>query len=173
MPKKDEFILKDSPDYVIKASGVQPRGRQYSAEYAKQPGAARIEDILLGTKLACVAITDDKENTLTKVGKLNPWHVEALKMITGSEEEAHKPLSHILKTHFNLEVDTILDLSGFAGGHAIDTQGYIAHNDEMIVVSFRCTTTALDWYTNFTAGSSECKIITHQPIHIVLCIQTI
>ena len=101
-----------------------------------------------------LAITDDEEDTLANVGKLNPWHIEALSMITGSKEEAHKSLTHILDKHFNLKVDKIINLSGWHGGHAIDTQGYIAHNDDIIVVAFRCTTSAQDWITNFTASST-------------------
>ena len=158
MPKKEEFVLKDSDPEFIKAAGVQPRGREYDAACAKKPGAIRIDDVLLGTKLACIAITDDDEETLAKVGKMNPWHIEALKMITGSEEEAHKPLTHILDKHFNLKCDKILDLTGWSGGRPIDTQGYIAHNDEMIVVSFRCTTSALDWMTNLATTSSEWEL---------------
>ena len=158
MPKKEEFVLKDSDPEFIKAAGVQPRGREYDASCAKKPGAIRIDEVLLGTKLACIAITDDHEGTLAKVGKMNPWHIEALKMITGSEEEAHKPLTHILDKHFNLKCDKILDLSGWSGGRPIDTQGYIAHNDEMIVVSFRCTTSALDWMTNLATTSSEWEL---------------
>jgi len=158
MPKKEEFVLKDSDPEFIKAAGVQPRGREYDAACAKKPGAIRIDDVLLGTKLACIAITDDNEETLAKVGKMNPWHIEALKMITGSEEEAHKPLTHILDKHFNLKCDKILDLTGWSGGRPIDTQGYIAHNDEIIVVSFRCTTSALDWMTNLATTSSEWEL---------------
>ena len=151
-------MLKDSDPEFIKAAGVQPRGREYDAACAKKPGAIRIDDVLLGTKLACIAITDDNEETLAKVGKMNPWHIEALKMITGSEEEAHKPLTHILDKHFNLKCDKILDLTGWSGGRPIDTQGYIAHNDEIIVVSFRCTTSALDWMTNLATTSSEWEL---------------
>ena len=158
MPKKEEFVLKDCDPEFIKAAGVQPRGREYDASCAKKPGAVRIDEVLLGTKLACIAITDDHEGTLAKVGKMNPWHIEALKMITGSEEEAHKPLTHILDKYFNLKCDKILDLSGWSGGHPIDTQGYIAHNDEMIVVAFRCTTSALDWMTNLATTSSEWEL---------------
>mmetsp|Transcript_6025 Transcript_6025/g.16899 ORF Transcript_6025/g.16899 Transcript_6025/m.16899 type:complete len:411 (-) Transcript_6025:136-1368(-) len=158
MPKKEEFVLKDSDPEFIKAAGVQPRGREYDAARAKKPGAVRIDEVLLGTKLACISITDDNEGTLATVGKMNPWHIEALKMITGSEEEAHKPLTHILDKHFNLKCDKILDLSGWSGGRPIDTQGYIAHNDEMIVVSFRCTTSALDWMTNLATTSSEWEL---------------
>ena len=100
-----------------------------------------VEDVILGMKYASMAITDDKVGTLKKVGKLNPWHVNALKIITGSEEEAHKPLTYLLKQYLDLECDSIIDISGMTkGGHFLDTQGYIAHNDEIIVLSFRCTT---------------------------------
>jgi len=158
MPKKEEFVLKDSPEELIEAADVEPKGRSYDAAYEMKPGAIRIDDVLLGTKLACVAITDDEEGTLTEIEKMNPWHGEALKMITGSKEEAHKPLTHILSSHFDLQVDKIMNLTGWAGGHPIDTQGFIAHNDDIIVVSFRCTTSATDWMTNFAAASSEWEL---------------
>ena len=96
---------------------------QYDGEIAKKPGAIKIDEVLLGTKLACGAITDDEEGTLEKVGKMNPWHIEALKMITGSREEAHKPLTYILEKYFDLKCDKILNLSGWSGGKPIDTQG--------------------------------------------------
>ena len=103
-----------------------------------------VEDVILGMKYAALAITDDKEGTLEKIGKLNPWQIQALKIITGSEVEAHKPLTYLLKQHMNLECDTIIDISGLTkGGHVLDTQGFIAHNDQVIVLSFRCTTSIL------------------------------
>ncbi len=37
MPKKDEFVLKDSPPELIKASGVEPKGRSYDAAYERKP----------------------------------------------------------------------------------------------------------------------------------------
>jgi hypothetical protein len=149
------FVLKDSPPEFIAAAQVKPMGRKYSKDESAKPGAVNIKDVVLGTKLACLAITDDKPDTLSKVGKRMPWHIEALKVITGSEEEAHKSLTSILSTHFNLTCDKIIDISGFAGRFVIDTQGYIAHNDEMIVLSYRCTTSASDWMTNFTTTTSE------------------
>jgi hypothetical protein len=149
------FVLKDSPSELIAASQVNPKGRKYSKEFSEKPGAVRIDDVVLGTKLACVAITDDKKRTLAKVGKIMPWHIEALTAITGSEEEAHKPLTTILSTHFDLKLDKFIDISGFAGRFFLDTQGYIAHNDEMIVLAFRCTTSVFDWMTNFTTTTSE------------------
>jgi hypothetical protein len=149
------FILKDSPSELIATSQVSPKGRAYSKEFSEKPGAVQIDEVVLGTKLACVAITDDEEGTLAKVGKTMPWHIEALTVITGSEEAAHKPLSTILSTHFDLKLDKTIDISGFAGRFFLDTQGYIAHNDETIVLAFRCTTSAFDWMTNFTTTTSE------------------
>lgn len=116
-------------------------------------------DIVVGMQYASLAITDDQPDTLKNVGKMNPWHIEALKMITGSEEEAHAPLSTILAKHMNLECDAIIDKQGTTpGGHFLDTQGYIAHNDEVIVLAFRCTTSFYDWLTNFDTTSSEWEI---------------
>ena len=102
---------------------------------------AEIDDVIKGMKYASLAVTDDKEGTLKDIGKMNPWHIEALKIISGSEEEAHKPLTYLLKEYMQLECDTIIDVSGITkGGHFLDTQGYIAHNDEVIVLAYRCTT---------------------------------
>lgn len=142
-PANTTFILKDSPEEIIEAAGpdVQPKGRTYDLKYSEQPGGIRCDELVLGMKLASIAITDDKENTLKKIGRMNPWQIEAMKIVTGSKEEAHKPLTTILSKHFDLKCDTIIDVSGFsAGGHVLDTQGYIAHNDEIIVLAYRCTT---------------------------------
>lgn len=154
MPSAKRFILKDSPPDLLAVADVEPKGRTYTTEYSKQPGAVRVEDLVLATKLACIAITDDKEGTLKEVGKANPWQIQALTIITGSEEEAHQPLTHILEKHFNLTCDTIIDVRGMRGGYFLDTQGYIAHNDEIIVLSYRCTTSGFDWLTNMTTTSS-------------------
>ena len=116
-------------------------------------------DVIKGMQYAALAITDDKPDTLKEVGKMNPWHIEALKVLTGSEEEAHMPLTHILAKHENLTCDAILDKSGSTpGGGFVDTQGYIAHNDEAIVLAFRCTTSFYDWLTNFDTTSSDWEI---------------
>lgn len=152
--KEKVLILKDSPPEILAAADVPPKGRTYATEISKQPGAITAKDLVLGTKLACIAITDDKEGTLKNVGKTNPWQIQALTIITGSEEEAHKPLTHILNEHFHLTCDTIIDVRGLKGGHFHDTQGYIAHNDEIIVLSYRCTTSGFDWLTNLSTSSS-------------------
>ena len=121
-----------------------------------QPDEFDIHDILLGMKYASLAITDDKKASLKKVGKMNPWQIEALALITGSLEEAHKPLSHILREHMNgLEIDCHINNVGMTPGmHFLDTQGYIAHNDDTIVLAYRSSTSVFDWLTNFSTTSS-------------------
>jgi pimeloyl-ACP methyl ester carboxylesterase len=155
MPSAKRFVLKDSPPEILEVAKVKPKGRTYDPAYSQKPGGVHIEELVLAMKLASIAITDDKPDTLKNISKANPWHTEALTIITGSTEEANKPLTEILKTHFNLECDIIIDVHKVTkGGHVVDTQGYIAHNDEMIVLSYRCTTTGFDWLTNLTTTSS-------------------
>ena len=119
-----------------------------------------IDCICQGMMYAALAITDNKEGTLKKVGTSNPWQVEALRVITGSEEQAHKPLTDILWEDMNgIKLDNEIDISGVTPcGHVLDTQGYIAHNDKHIVLAFRCTTSAFDWLTNFNTTSSDWEI---------------
>ena len=112
-----------------------------------------INDILLGMKLASLAITDDKKDSLKKVG---PWQIEALTLLTGSLEEAHKPLSHILREHMNgLEMDCHINKVGTTPGmHFLDTQGYIAHNDDTIVLAYRGSVNVSDWLNNLSGTCS-------------------
>mmetsp|Transcript_24364 Transcript_24364/g.36142 ORF Transcript_24364/g.36142 Transcript_24364/m.36142 type:complete len:473 (-) Transcript_24364:182-1600(-) len=120
---------------------------------------SRINSVVKGMKCASLAITDNKEGTLASVSRLNPWHEEALRIITGSKEEAHKPLTYLLKEYMDLDFDCEIDESGVTpGGHFLDTQGYIAHNDEMIVLAYRCTTSVFDWLTNLNSTASEWEI---------------
>jgi Lipase (class 3) len=119
----------------------------------------QLEDIRQGLVLAFLSITDDEPDTLAKVGKTNPWQVEALRLITGSEKRAHRPLTQILKEDQGLEVDKIINISKVTpGGQLIDTQGYIAHNESTIVLAYRCTTSAFDWIVNFNTTSSVWEI---------------
>ena len=119
-----------------------------------------INDVLRGTKFASLSITDDKKDTLKKVGKKSPWHISALTLIAGSEEEAHKPLTYLLDKYMDgLQLDCHIDRSGLTpGGHFLDTQGYIAHNDDIIVLAYRCTTSIFDWMTNFSTSSSDWEL---------------
>lgn len=162
MPSAARFITKDSHPAIRAASekkGTKVRGRRYSTRYAAEPGSIRAAELVLGMQLACLAITDDKPDTLKKVGKMNPWQVRTVAMIAGSDEDAHEPLSTILEDQFRLTTDHILDVTGLSkAGHALDTQGYIAHNDKIIVLSYRCTTSGADWLTNLTTTSSAWDI---------------
>jgi hypothetical protein len=125
-----------------------------------EPVLFDINDVLRGMKYASLAITDDKKDTLKKVGKMNPWHVEALSLITSSAEEAHKPLSYILENYMSgLKIDCHINKVGVTPGmHFLDTQGYIAHNNDTIVLAYRCTTSIFDWLTNFSTSSSEWEL---------------
>lgn len=122
--------------------------------------AAALDELSHGMIYAELAITDNKEGTLAQIGKANPWHVQALKLITGSEKRAHLPLKDILYEDLNgLILDTELDEHGITkGGQFLDIQGYIAHNDKCIVVSFRCTTSIFDWMTNINSTTSAWEI---------------
>jgi len=160
MTKQSTFYLKDIDPALIDVSGVTPQGRKYDKAYKDQPGAIQIEDVLLGMEYAELAITDEKSDTVAKVAKSNPWHIEALKIIcNNNEEEVYKPLSYILSKYMGLTLDKIIDINGISpGGHMLDTQGYIAHNKKSIVLSFRCTTSFKDWLTNFNTTSSQWEI---------------
>lgn len=156
------FITKDSHPTIraiSEAKGLKPRGYRYSTYHANQPGGIQVKDLVLGMQFACLSITDDEPDTLKKVGVANPWQVRAMTMITGSEDEAHQPLSTILRDHYQLQTDHILNVSGVsAAGHALDTQGFMAHNDTTIVLAYRCTTSVSDWLTNLTTTSSAWEI---------------
>jgi hypothetical protein len=119
----------------------------------------QLGDIERGLVLGFLAITDDESNTLAKVGKTNPWQIESLRIITGSELRAHRPLTQILKEDHKLDVDVIMNISKVTpGGQLIDTQGYIAHNKDTIVLAYRCTTSAFDWIVNFNTTSSVWEV---------------
>jgi hypothetical protein len=80
MAPKSKFLLKDSPHEVIAASDSQPKGRSYDPSYAGKPGGIRVDDLVVGMKLASLAITDDKPGTLKNTAKTNPWQEEAITM---------------------------------------------------------------------------------------------
>lgn len=119
-----------------------------------------LKEISRGMIFSELAITDNKEGTLAKIGKSNPWHLQAMKLITGSKKRAHLPLQTLLKEDLDgLDLDCELDVKGITeGGHFLDTQGYIAHNDEFVVISFRCTTTISDWLTNLNLTTSAWEL---------------
>jgi Lipase (class 3) len=114
-----------------------------------------VGEVVRGLVYASLAITDDKDKTLHNSCKKSPWDLETFKAITGSRTKAHKPLSQILEEDMNLEVDEHIDVSGRTrSGQAVDTHGYIAHNDEIIVLAYSCSTSAFDWLATVPTASS-------------------
>ncbi|CAB9521313.1 Lipase (class 3) [Seminavis robusta] len=147
-----KFNLKWGDD-PLENQGKQ--GRLYSPKYANQPGGIQLEDAIFGVQMAHLACTDDSEERLQQS---SPHTIEALEAIVGERgDAARQPLSTILKDHFDLEMDCWINESGFKKGHAIDTQAFIAHNDDTIVLAYRFSVSMLDWITNLTVSSSEWK----------------
>ena len=141
-PMKTETIPQVD-DATIEKQDVDSSSPAVAAEAGAKPeqevNGKAIEEMTRGMVYASLAITDDKEDTLKKVGllwgvqpgsvsvilshmsldqvgKANPWQVEALKIVTGSEEAAHKPLTEILDEYMNLKVDKFIDISGVTKG---------------------------------------------------------
>ena len=172
MPSAIRYLVKDSPKPLRDAAaGVGEdgdgkkklllQGRHYNSKYETINGGINANEILFGLEMACLSITDDEPDTLKNVGIMNPWQIESLKIITGSKEVAFSPLSTILKEKYgdDMIIDKFINVSGLSdGGHVLDTQGFIAHDDESIILSYRCTTTISDWLTNFTTTTSAWEI---------------
>lgn len=165
MPSAARMIRKDSHPALIEwAKKTFPKEALTGCEYGSNvgddgPSTIQATDALFGVQMACASITDDEPDTLKNVGVMNPWQIQSMKILTGSEEKAHAPLTEILKDCFDLELLHHINVSGVSSaGHALDTQGFIAHNKDTIVLSYRCTTSASDWLTNFTTTTSAWEI---------------
>jgi Lipase (class 3) len=147
-----KFNLKWGED-PVENQGKQ--GRLYSPEKAREPGGIKLEDAIMGIQMAHLSCTCDDDDRLK--GR-SPNSLEALRAVVGGDDEAaKKPLSAILKDHFNLTMDCWISESGIVHGHAIDTQGFIASNDTTIVLSYQFSVSMLDWLTNLTFTTSEWK----------------
>uniref|UniRef100_A0A7S1GIG2 Fungal lipase-type domain-containing protein n=1 Tax=Cyclophora tenuis TaxID=216820 RepID=A0A7S1GIG2_CYCTE len=134
---------------------VNAQGRVYSTKYSLEPSGIQADDVIYGIKMAHMSCTDDSEGRLSGSGANT---LEALRHIVGGEkgeEEIRKPLSTLLKDHFDLTMDCWIDESGLKKGRAVDTQGFIASNDDTIVLSYRFSTSLLDWVTNLSMTTSE------------------
>lgn len=113
-----------------------------------------LDDLVRGMMYATVAITDDNEGTLRTISKASPWQTEAMKLVTGGSKRAHMPLSEILRETMGLELDYRLDVSGVTiGGVVLNTQGYIAHNEKCVVLSYSSAESAFDWLENFSTST--------------------
>lgn len=124
------------------------KGRHYSAVRATQPGGIRIEDLMLGVKLACLAYTDDQRGTLDHLGGTK----KAIETLAGGPERARRPLTEILHG-LGYSVDRIFSHTAVLGSvRTVDTHGFIAHNDQDIVISYRGTTGIVEWLTDLAAS---------------------
>jgi pimeloyl-ACP methyl ester carboxylesterase len=120
---------------------------------------AVLEEVTKGVMLAALAVTDCNSNTLENVGKTSPWDVESVKLVTGSEEQARKPLGTILKEDMDLMLVKEFEILGTNDkGRAIDFQGYVAHNDDHAVLAFSSRTPAFDWLADFDTSTSPWKL---------------
>lgn len=156
VPKKSVFDLRTE---AMRTDGGKPKqGRLYDSRQAEKPGGLRVDEIIYGLKMAHVSCTDDSEERLVNSSANSLIALE--KLVGGPEPEvtSRLPLSQILKECFDLNLDCWMDKSGFVKGRAIDTQGFIASNDEMIVLSYRFSTTLYDWIANLTFTSSEWQL---------------
>jgi Lipase (class 3) len=137
---------------TVKPPARKPRkGRLYGKKYSLEPAGIKVDDMIYGLKMAHLSCTDDSEGRLAKSGANT---IKALEEIVGVED-ARKPLSTLLKDHFDLNMDCWINESGFWNMRAVDTQGFIASNESTIVLSYRFSTSAFDWMTNLDMSSSE------------------
>ena len=144
----------DFPFALIKDSqqdhpeGVKPQGRAYSKIIAElQPSAIKIDEVLAGVSLATIAETSDVEGAYDERQKADPWLTEAIKTVCGSENEARKTLPAILKRKMGLELDVQIEVNG--------AKGYIAHDDETIVLAFSRATPLKDGLANLDTDSTS------------------
>ena len=157
IPIYEKFNLKTDDDTSSKnttgdgGKKKEKQGRLYSAACSEKPGGVRVEEMIYGIQMAHMSCTDDSEGRLEGAGANT---VEALKLIVG-EDNVRKPLTDLLKERFNLTLDCWIDESGLRVGRAVDTQGFIASNDDTIVLSYRFSTSLLDWVTNLSMTTSE------------------
>ncbi|OLP91801.1 Phospholipase A(1) DAD1, chloroplastic [Symbiodinium microadriaticum] len=133
---------------ICGGSWAPPSKADAQRAQALQPGGIRLDDLLLGVKLACLAYTDDQRGTLESLGGTR----KAIEMIAGGPERARRPLSEILQG-LGYTVDRIFShLSLFESVRTVDAHGFIAHNEQDVVISYRGTTGIVEWLTDLAAS---------------------
>lgn len=161
VPIYETFRLKsDRTTPPTKAGGGEepPKGRLYSAKYAAKPGGLRVEEMIFGVQMAHLSCTDDAEG---RMEGSSPNTMKALQEVLSANQQNYEPgderepLSKLLEKHFQLKLDCWINESGVRKGRAVDTQGFIASNEDTIVLSYRFSTSLLDWITNLSMTSSE------------------
>eukprot|EP00536_Pseudo-nitzschia_multiseries_P010502 jgi/Psemu1/67459/estExt_Genemark1.C_3220025 len=140
---------------AMRTEGVRKQGRIYSSKHAQRCGGLRVDEMIYGLKMAHLSCTDDGENRLEGA---SPNCMAAMEHLVGGDDPAttaRLPLSQLLEENFGLKLDCWIDESGYRKGRPVDTQGFIASNDTTIVLSFRFTTSIMDWLANLTFHHSE------------------
>ena len=139
------------------------QGRLYDTRHAYKPGGLIVDEMIYGIKMAHLSCTDDSDTRL--VGSSANSIAALVHLVEGNDmngspiEHPEKfiklKLSEILKQKFNLNLDCWIDESGVRKGRPVDTQGYIASNEDIIILSYRFSTSLFDWIANFNIKSSE------------------
>ncbi len=144
---------------TMRTDGGKPKkGRLFNAKYGEKNGGIRVDEMIYGVKMAHLSCTDDSDERLEGS---SPNSLAALEKIVGGDEPevtSRLKLSEILKECFDLNLDCWIDESGWRKTRAVDTQGFIASNEDTIVLSYRFSTTIYDWMANLSFTSSEWKL---------------
>jgi len=157
-PRKSVFDLRTSA--MRTDDGKQRKGRVFDTSQASKNGGIRVDEMIYGMKMAHMSCIDDRPiDERPLLGSLNS--VASLEKAIGGdcpEEMTKLSLSQILKERFGLTLDCWIDETGIRKGRPIDTQGFIASNDETIVLSYRFTDSIMDWLSNISLTSSEWQV---------------
>mmetsp|Transcript_27256 Transcript_27256/g.31273 ORF Transcript_27256/g.31273 Transcript_27256/m.31273 type:complete len:880 (-) Transcript_27256:150-2789(-) len=156
----------------------QDQEQQQQQEQCCYPGALNIDEMIYGIQMAHLSSTDDSDERLVNsspnclialehlvahpgngIGTSTDSTIDyAVEDCVDPAATALLPLSQILHDRFHLQLQCIIDESGLRKGRPVDTQGYIASNDDMIILSYRFSTSIFDWITNFSMTSSEWEL---------------
>ncbi|OEU07440.1 alpha/beta-hydrolase [Fragilariopsis cylindrus CCMP1102] len=139
------------------------QGRLYDTRHAYKPGGLIVDEMIYGIKMAHLSCTDDSDTRL--VGSSANSIAALVHLVEGNDMNGSPiehpeifiklKLSEILKQKFSLNLDCWIDESGVRKGRPVDTQGYIASNEDIIILSYRFSTSLFDWIANFNIKSSE------------------
>ena len=115
-----------------------------------------VDSIIKGLTFATLSIIEDDE------GAKRPYQLEAIKQIVGSNEEASKGLNELLENSFGMQLDCRIDVRGSSeSGYPLGVQGYIAHNDKTIVLSYKLQKTVFQFLEDMDSTSTDWDIHRH------------
>jgi len=156
--------LKDHGRDEDTLGGLFGNGRCYSQELANKPGGIKLDELILCVKLAILAYADDTPGTMEGYEQTEAGReiISAIEGVTGSQQAARQPLTQILKS-LGFTLDKLFSHTKVTGSlDAVDTQGYIAHNDTDVVLAYRGTTNLKDWFSNLSTLKTEFEPLSDQ-----------